>query len=385
MTWKKEISEIEFDSIRPYNNQEIQQASKRLSKNPVFLNAVKFILTELSDDNVSDMVNSVKDCSDFQRLFMAPGITRILSNSSAGLTFSGLENIKKDESYLFIANHRDIFLDSGILELILFNNGYHTTQITFGSNLMSSQLVVDVGKINNMFKVKRGGDKVEMYNNSLQLSHYIRKTIEVDNESIWIAQRNGRTKDGNDKTQTGLLKMLNMSGEENLLENFSKLKIIPLTISYEYEPCDIQKVRETAVSLNGKYVKAENEDLQNIISGVVENKGEIHVTFGKQIDFESSYFVDLKSNNARIKAIAKEIDKQIYNNYKLTKNNYIAYDLLNLTDTYSDKYTKQDQEYFINYLDNKLEKIKELVTEHRKLFIDMYARPLINYINRTSK
>lgn len=385
MTWKKEISEIEFDSIRPYNNQEIQQASERLSKNPVFLNAVKFILTELSDENVSDMVNSVKDCNDFQRLFMAPGITRILSNSSAGLTFSGLENIKKDESYLFIANHRDIFLDSGILELILFNNGYHTTQITFGSNLMSSQLVVDVGKINNMFKVKRGGDKVEMYNNSLQLSHYIRKTIEVDNESIWIAQRNGRTKDGNDITQTGLLKMLNMSGEENLLENFSKLKIIPLTISYEYEPCDIQKVRETAVSLDGKYVKAENEDLQNIISGVVENKGGIHVTFGKQIDFDSSYFVDLKSNNARIKAIAKEIDKQIYNNYKLTKNNYIAYDLLNLTDTYSDKYTKQEQEYFVNYLDNKLEKIKELVTEHKKLLLDMYARPLINYVNCTSK
>ena len=377
----EDLPDIEFESIRPYNNIEIQEAVKRLSQSPIFYNAVKIIFPELSDNEISRMLDSVKNCNDFQRLFMAPGLNRILSNSSAGLTYSGLENIMKGKAYLFIANHRDIFLDSGFLELILFENGFNTTQITFGSNLMSSQLIIDIGKINNMFEVKRGGDKIEMYNNSLQLSHYIRKTIEIDKESIWIAQRNGRTKDGNDKTQTGLLKMLNMSGKYNILENFSRINIIPLTISYEYEPCDLQKAKEISISSHKEYHKKPDEDLQNIISGVVDYKGKIHVAFGKQIDFESNNFAGLKTNNERYKAIAKEIDTQIYNNYKLTKNNYIAYDLLNRTNIYSNKYTKLEQEKFIKYLNNKLEDTNELQNEYRRLLLKIYASPIHNQID----
>ncbi|MCF8373896.1 MAG: 1-acyl-sn-glycerol-3-phosphate acyltransferase [Bacteroidales bacterium] len=369
---------MDFNEIRPYTDKEIKEATQRLLQEPLFFRAVRWLLPELTDTDIVDNLNCVSGYYDFQKIFMYTAIKRIVKNSSDGLSYSGLENISKDKSYLYIANHRDIFLDSGLLEIILFENGYDTTQITFGSNLMSSQLLVDVGKINKMFKVERGGDKVEMYNNSMLLSHYIRNTVESGTDSVWIAQRNGRTKDGHDLTQPGLLKMLNMSGSGNFAEDFRKLNIVPLTISYEYEPCDILKVKEMFASRDGAYTKKPGEDLQSIISGVIENKGRIHLTCGKPIDSELNEIARLKTNNEKIKALANEIDKQIYGNYKLWKTNYIAFDLLNESQTFSSEYSQAEREDFLKYLDSNLDNTLEHKEEFKEMLLELYAGPVVN-------
>lgn len=369
---------MEFNEIRPYTNEEIKEAIKRLMLEPMFFKAVRWLLPEMTDKDIVDNLNSVSGYYDFQKIFMHTAIRRIVKNSSDGLSHSGLENISKDKSYLYIANHRDIFLDSGLMEIILFENDYDTTQITFGSNLMSSQLLVDVGKTNKMFKVERGGDKVEMYNNSMLLSHYIRNTVVSETDSVWIAQRNGRTKDGHDLTQPGLLKMLNMSGSGNFAEDFRKLNIVPLTISYEYEPCDILKVKEMFASRDGAYTKKPGEDLQSIISGVIENKGRIHLAFGKPIDSELDEIAKLKTNNEKIKALAAEMDKQIYGNYKLWKTNYIAFDLLNSSETFSSEYSETEREDFLKYLDFRLGNTQGHKEEIKKMLLELYAVPVVN-------
>ncbi len=306
--------------------------------------------------------------------------------SSTGLSWSGIENLDKDKSHLYIANHRDILLDSALLQIILEKEDFATSEITFGSNLMDQGFITDFGRMNRMFTVKREGNAKELYDISKQLSAYIRHTIIDKKTSVWIAQRNGRTKDGNDQTQTGLLKMLGMSGGKDFLHNFSELNIVPVTISYEYEPCDFLKAQELYLSdLHSKYIKAQGEDLNSIITGIKQPKGKIHLTFGKPIQEELIEINKLVNDNEKIKQLSALIDRRIYTDFKLNPVNYIAYDLHHQTNVFETNYSKIEKENFLSYLSkgiNAPEGESELI---RNLLLKMYAYPVENKLSARLK
>lgn len=371
---------FDFEDIRPYNDEEINPALRRITAEPVFQNILDYLFPEESKDEIVAKINEITSAIEFQKVFMHPAIRSIVKQTSDGLTYSGFDNIDPDKAYLFIANHHDILLDSAILQILLVEHGLETSEITFGSNLMSSEFIIDAGKVNRMFIVIRDGTKREMLVNSKRLSAYMRYAIIEKNTSLWIAQRKGRTKDGKDKTEPGLLTMLNMSGAGNFAENFSGLNIIPITISYEYEPCDVFKARELYFSLKAPYKKAPGEDLNSIIKGITQQKGRIHFSVGKLINDEL-YEIEERAINDEINELARIIDKQIYDNYKLWKTNYIAYDLVYKKNKYVSFYTSEEKEAFKQYMSKQLNNIKADKKVLQQIFLKIYANPVVNKDN----
>lgn len=375
-----------FDDIRPYYDHEAYHVLQRIIKDPLFMKLINNLWPGMSLDEVLAKAEKVNTAMSFQLEFMHPAIRTIVGRSAKELTCNGFENLDKNLSYLFVANHRDILLDSAILQILLVEHGFDTSEITFGDNLMEKGFVTDFGKLNRMFTVLREGTGRELYDISKKLSSYIRHTIAEKNISVWIAQRNGRAKDGNDQTQTGLLKMLNMSGNGSFSEKFSQLRIVPLTISYEYEPCDTLKVQELYLSaLHTKYVKAPGEDINSIITGITQQKGRIHLTVGTPIIDELKELEKTDNDNDKIKQLTAIVDQQIYNNYKLWPVNYIAIDLLEKSSQYSNHYSTSEKEGFIDYINSR---ISELNGEQKilfNLFVKMYAAPVKNKLLQTAQ
>ena len=367
-----------YDEIRPYHNDEIPQAINYLMEDENFYTAVQSVIPHWKKEDIKETLQKTKTSLNFQINFMYPGIQALLKGTSKGFTFSGFENIKADTSHVFISNHRDIFLDSGLLEIALFDSNFNTSQITFGSNLIVSNLLKYIGKVNKMVAIKREGNKTELYQSSVLLSAYIRELMTTTNETIWIAQGNGRTKNGVDETQVGLLKMLNMSGESDFVENFRELSIVPFSISYEYEPCDIQKARELYISSMREYVKSPTEDVESIISGVVEQKGRIHLKMGTPIDAELEGIADVKNNNQKFRRLKEEVDRQIRLGFRLYEGNYIAADLLKGTTDFAEHYTNDDKIKFVEYTDRKVATVDGDKEAIKKQFLGIYANPVFS-------
>lgn len=372
--------EFNFEPLRPYYDTEAPQAMSRIASYETYHKIMTYLWPEMTKEQIIEKAINTKSPYEFQTEFMSEAIWRIVKSTSTGLTWSGIENIDRNKAYLYVANHRDILLDSAILQIILDKEEFETSEIIFGSNLMEKGFITDFGRMNRMFTVQREGNAKELYDISRQLSAYIRHVILDKNSSVWIAQRNGRTKDGSDITQTGLLKMLNISGNKNFVDNFKELNIVPITISFEYEPCDDLKTQELyLLSLHTKYVKNAGEDLNSILTGIKQPKGKIHIAFGKPITETELLEIDKLSNdNEKIKLLTAYIDKQIYSNYKLNPVNYITYDLLNKTNVFEANYNSKQKEDFINYMHTKT---KDLIGEPEvlnHLFMSIYANPVIN-------
>ena len=371
--------DFNFETLRPYYDTEAEEAMKRIAVYDSYHKAMAYLWPEMSREQVIQKALNTKSPCEFQTGYMRDAIWKIVNSTSAGLSWSGLENLDKNKSYLYIANHRDILLDSAILQIILDKEDFETSEITFGSNLMEEGFITDFGRMNRMFAVKREGTVKELYDISRQLSAYIRHIILDKNTSVWIAQRNGRTKDGNDLTQTGLLKMLNLSGDKGFKKSFEELNIVPLTISFEYEPCDSLKVQEAYLSsLHTKYVKAPGEDLNSILTGIKQPKGKIHVAFGKPIQNELVEIDKSANENEKIKKLATIIDKQIHQGYKLNPVNYIAYDLLNQTTIFENNYTSVEKENFLNYISSKTNSMTGEPEVLKNLFFILYSSPVVN-------
>lgn len=371
--------DFNFETLRPYYDTEAEEAMKRIAVYESYHKAMAYLWPEMSKEEVIQKALNTKSPCEFQTGYMRDAIWKIVNTTSAGLSWSGLEHLDKNKSYLYIANHRDILLDSAILQIILDKEDFETSEITFGSNLMEEGFITDFGRMNRMFAVKREGTVKELYDISRQLSAYIRHIILDKNTSVWIAQRNGRTKDGNDLTQTGLLKMLNLSGDKGFKKSFEELNIVPLTISFEYEPCDSLKVQEAYLSsLHTKYVKAPGEDLNSILTGIKQPKGKIHVAFGKPIQNELEEIDNSKNENEKIKLLATTIDKQIHQGYKLNPVNYIAYDLLNQTTIFENNYTSVEKENFLNYISSKTNSMTGEAEVLKNLFFILYSNPVVN-------
>jgi len=371
-----------FDLMRPYNDAEVAPALKRIIENQLFKVVVGYLYDDKTYDEVIKELKDVNSVYGFQKIFSDYAVKKIIEKTSDGLSYSGLENLDSAKPYLFIANHRDIVLDSAIMQIILFGNNYNTSQITFGDNLMSSQFVVDLGKMNKMFTFYRGGCRNEQYENALLHSAYIHHTIKNNKESVWIAQRDGRTKDGNDATQVSLIKMLSM-GCKNMAEALESLNIVPVAISYEYEPCDIQKTYELYHKEHMKYVKAADEDFKSVMSGITSFKGKIHLHFGSPLNcFLRNIQKGDDTKNDIATQTAAEIDKQIYRNFKLHPFHYIAFDILNNIRQYAGiEYTEEKRRIFEKYMKKNIDTITGDKEKLTAIFCRIYANPVINAKN----
>lgn len=367
-----------FDDIRPYIDEEVSPALARIAANPLLVNIAAYLFPGKGVDYFKNILLSCHSTDDFQVKVMAMVVNKILSDTAKTVTYKGLSNFEGDQKHLIITNHRDIVLDSAIIQLILHNHNIQTTEIAVGDNLITSPFIEDITRTNKMIKVVRSTSPREVYTSSQKLSQYIRYDVASDKSSVWIAQRNGRTKDGMDMTEQGLLKMLDMSGEGDFVKDFNELSILPASISYEFEPCDLLKTVELYISKRRKYVKSKDEDLNSILTGIMQFKGNIHIEFTEPIKMKELEEAAHLDKNERFKMLAADIDKRILSTYKLWKNNYIAYDILNGKEEYADMYTLVEKQSFINYMNYKLSSVEGDIKEMEEVFLCIYANPVIS-------
>ena len=335
----------EFEDIRPYSDEEAVQALDRVSRHPMLPLISKYLFPKANVNTLAQTLRKVRSIDEFQAVVMVDVINAVLARTSEGFTFSGMEYLSSvNGKFLAVSNHRDIVLDPALILYAMHASGYPFAELCVGSNLIQSPLIEDLMKSNRMIKVIRGISARQMYLNSQTLSKYIRQSITTGTSSIWIAQKEGRTKNGMDKTEQGLLKMFDMSGEGSFEENFKELNIVPLSISYEYEPCDSRKARELLLSQSGPYVKKPKEDLHSILTGIRQHKGHIHLQAGKPLTDEEIAKAAAQSGNDRYQYLRGILDQRIRGGYKLWKTNYMAYDIVENTTRYADRYTLQELE-----------------------------------------
>ena len=305
---------------------------------------------------------------------------QIIARSITDFTVSGLERLDPKRHYLYVSNHRDIMLDACLLQYYLVVNGFDTTEITFGANLMMNPVVIDVGKSNKMFRVERpGGDIKEFYRASLHLSEYIRYVITEKEQSVWIAQRNGRTKDGNDATDQGIIKMFCMSEPKDKIKALADLNIVPISVSYEWESCDILKALELYESQYTRYTKKPGEDLNSILTGILQPKGRVHFELCEPISVAELSAFEGQTNNEYHKSVSKLIDRRINTAYRLFPNNYIAHDILYGNTRYQSMYTDEDYSLFCQHI-KELDRYEETcdLERLRDIFVGIYANPIDN-------
>lgn len=369
----------QFDDIRPYNAEEIPDAMQRIAASPSFPILAAYVYPDEPLETVRQRIAGYKTVRQFQEETMSMVNERIIRNSITDFSCSGLEKLSPDRQYLYVSNHRDIMLDSSLLQYFLVQNGFDTTEITFGANLMMNPLVIDIGKSNKMFKVERpGGSIKEFYRCSKHLSDYIRHVLTEKGQSVWIAQRNGRTKDGNDTTDQGIIKMFCMSCPDDKIKAIDQLYIVPVSISYEWESCDILKTLELYEAQFAKYTKKPGEDLNSILTGIVQPKGRVHIELCDAIARAELEQLEDLTNNEYHKAVATLIDKRIRTAYRLYPNNYIAHDLRYGSTRYRDRYTQEEKDKFVEHL-KKLERYDTCDIEKLKdIFLGIYSNPVTN-------
>lgn len=378
------LASNDFDEIRPYRDAEVPEIMKRLLVDPVFARVLqKLFVHENKIQEIREAILHTCDVESFQRTFMVPFLENIIKTSTSGLTVGGQEHLDKDKSYLFISNHRDIVLDSALLNVEIYRIGFKPTEIAIGSNLLIYDWIEDVSRVNRSFIVKRNIPVRQMLESSQLLSAYIRQTVNNNGNSIWIAQREGRSKDGLDQTSPALLKMLNMSNEEEFVAGFEELNIVPMSISYEIEPCGNEKVAELLKrQADPGFAKTEKDDLLSMVSGLKNQKGRIHIQFGAPVGKSALAELSAEGNiNDKLKNLAEYIDLQIYSNYRLYPNNYIAYDLYYDCSKYIDQYTIEEQRSFIELTHQRLKLVNEDREEAMELWLKMYATPVYSFEN----
>ncbi len=373
----------DFSSIEPYTAEQVPAAIARLAHHPMFRRLAKTMNPNADVDTFASLMECISTCDELQYMIMRPLMFQLMKRSMNKFSVDGLDKLDRTKSYLFVSNHRDITLDAALLDVVFLNNGYKTPEIGFGNNLMQNDFMVDIFRLNKMFTIIRDGSRREFYNNSVFLSNYIRHVLLEKQCSVWIAQRNGRTKDGNDRTDQGLLKMFSMAGNGNFEEDFNLLNIVPVAVSYEFEPCDTMKTLAVYTSLTGLYVKSPHEDVISIMTGISQQKGDVHISICDPISPGEVARCAALVKNERFNALAKVIDDRIHSNYKLHKTNYIAYDLLSDEPRFEDFYSTSDMEHFIAYVEKEAYKGPSMAAQSKlyDIFLQLYANPVVNQMN----
>lgn len=376
-----------FDEIRPYNPEEVRPAINALLNDRQFQTVLKsatpFLPKFVRLGFAKLMLVGINDSLSFQKRFMKPAVNYVLKKCSDGCTFTGRPLPAKDKTYTFVSNHRDIVLDSAILDLELIENGYPTTcEIAIGDNLLIYPWIKTLVKLNKAFSVRRSLSPREMFNSSILMSEYIHFAVNEKHENIWIAQREGRAKDSSDNTQESVLKMLSMGGKgETHVDCLKDLNIVPLTISYEYDPCDYLKAMEFQLKRdNPAWRKSKKDDLDNMKTGIMGYKGRVNYECAPCINTWLDEMRELP-NNYFYEEVAKRMDKEIHLGYHLYPGNWIAYDIVQGKRANIDKYTPEDEAKFAKYLAQQLAKIDIPNKDEdflRERMLVMYANPVKN-------
>jgi len=367
-----------FDHIRPFYDSEVNEALCSVVQHPMMKALMSFTFPEVEDEVWMNQLKKTHSKRDFQINFIYPAIQQVLQKSSDGLSTSGFEKLDKHTPYLFISNHRDIILDTSLINVSLYDHGLIMTASAIGDNLVQKAFLHTLSRLNRNFLVQRSLTPRGLLQSSKEMSEYIYQLLSRENRSVWIAQREGRTKDGNDTTQQGVLKMLAMaSDEKNLMDFFKKIKIVPVSISYEYDPTDMLKMPRLMAEANDEvYIKEKNEDFTTLISGIMGQKKRIHISVGNVLEEELDAITAQNENqNKQIQALAQVIDDSIITTYKLWPTNYIAYDMLNDTNRFADHYTEKEKNLFERRLEMRIDIENKIV---RDGLLAMYANPVVN-------
>jgi glycerol-3-phosphate O-acyltransferase len=367
-------------SLDLYTDEEVQQGIQEIFQHEKFMAGMKAFLPQKLFEHIVNVKDNVKSIYDFQANITKPFLTTIQEISISNLSVSGLENLNKDDKYLFISNHRDIVLDSAYLNLLLFENQISTSQIAIGDNLMKNRASEILFLINKSFVVKREGTPRELYAHSIELANYIQRMIFEKIDSVWIAQREGRAKDGNDQTQPGLLKMISLSGGKMLKEHFQSLKVVPVSISYEFDPTGLLKTQEYLNKKNDpNFKKSFKEDLNNMLLGIRGKKGKVHFNFGKPLNEELEVLDSAKNGKQKLEFLTKIIDRSIHTNYQLNPINYVAYDWLHDSTVFSNKYSFEENEKYTQFFQDQISQLSEKEKDDgRQYLLAMYANPVKN-------
>ncbi|WP_194851830.1 1-acyl-sn-glycerol-3-phosphate acyltransferase [Nonlabens antarcticus] len=364
----------QYDDIRFFNEEEVSIALKSAVRHPMIKTLFEYTFPGKTDEEIKEVVLACKSINDFQRDIISVTMQRILDETSAGLTTTGFDKLDPSLSYLYISNHRDIVLDTCLINLTLYKYQLIRTANAIGDNLVQRPFVNALSKLTRNFTVKRGGTPRETLLSSKKLSEYVEYLLKDKTRSVWIAQRQGRTKDGNDVTEQGVLKMIALAaGKRSVSEYLNSLRIVPISISYEYDPTDILKVPELlAKKAQTEYIKSENEDFNSILKGALGQKKHIHIHAADPIELDVTSEV---ATNQLLQQVVNTLDQTIQLNYKLWPTNYVAFDLLHDSQDYIEEYTEKDHQQFERRLRMRVDmKDKEAV----KSFLCMYARPVIN-------
>ena len=369
----------DFDDIRPYYEEEIPAAMQRLTDSDAFPLLASYVYPGVPLEEVRQRVRGFKTVREFQSDTMYKVNEQVIERSMTAFSGSGLEYLDPHKHYLYVSNHRDIMLDASLLQYFLLKNGFDTSEITFGANLMTSPTVIDIGKSNKMFRVERpGGDIKAFYRASLHLSEYIRYVIKEKGQSVWIAQRNGRTKDGRDATDQGIIKMFCMSEQRDKIKALAELNIVPIAVSYEWEPCDVLKTLELYESQFMRYTKKPGEDLNSILTGIMQPKGRVHLQLCDPITLDELMAFENQTSIEYNQKVARLLDRRINAAYRLYPNNYIAHDLLYGNMRYASMYTPQQREDFVRRM-QRLDRYDTLDIERlREIYLGVYANPVNN-------
>lgn len=374
----------EFDEIRPYEDYELPQIYEELIADPAFRDAVAVVMPDVPFNELARQMRACRTKLDFQKTFCYTLLWKMVDKYADGLTLDHTALPDKNKAYTYISNHRDIILDSGFLSILLVKDGMDTVEIAIGDNLLIYPWIKKLVRVNKSFIVQRALTMRQMLESSARLSRYMHHTIRDKGQSVWIAQREGRAKDSNDRTQDSVLKMLAMGGTGDAVDSLAEMNIVPLAISYEYDPCDFLKAREFQLKRDvPDYRKTTEDDLFNMRTGLFGYKGKVHFkaapcindalrTFDRNLP-KAEFF-------ARVSAL---IDNQIHRNYRLYPGNYVALDTMTGTTTHASHYTPEEKQRFLDYVENQLAKIDLPEKDDaflRDKLIEMYANPLVNHL-----
>jgi len=368
-----------FDDIRFYKDEEVNPALQEYVRHPMVRALLQFTFPEAESGEIQAVLKECHSISDFQSKVIYLSVEKVLEKSSEGLTDAGFEKLESSKPYFYVSNHRDIILDTCLINYTLHDHDLTMTASAIGDNLVQKPFLMALSKLNRNFLVLRNQSPREMLKSSLKLSEYIKHLLFEEDRSVWMAQREGRTKDGNDFTQQGVLKMVGMAkGEVDVLDYFEKLQIVPIAMSYEFDPTDMLKMPEVlAKRMKEEYKKSANEDFNSIMQGAMGQKGRIQINAGEV--FTKDDFAEIRkkelSINDQLKEVATLIDRAIYRNYKLWPSNYIAYDLLKNGDKFADEYTEKEKRQFDRRISRRVDVKNPLALNS---YLLMYANPVIN-------
>lgn len=374
----------EFDEIRPYHDSELPEVFEELIADPAFQKAACLTVPNVPFEVIANKMRECKTKRDFQMTFCYGILKKIANNFTKGLTLSSDFELDDSKAYTYISNHRDIILDAGFLSILLVEKGLDTVEIAIGDNLLVYPWIKKLVRINKSFIVQRALTMRQMLESSRRMSHYMNYTIHEKKQSIWIAQREGRAKDSNDRTQDSILKMLAMGGDGTVAERLSGMNIVPLTISFEYDPCDYLKAREFQLKRdNPEYKKTTQDDLKGMEIGLFGFKGRVHFQMANCISDQIDNLQEGACKAELFTCVSQMIDKSIHKNYRFYPGNYVAYDALLKTDAMSEHYSGEEKIIFERYVSTQIDKIdlpnKDVDFLYEK-FLLMYANPLINYL-----